>query len=99
MNLRLLALGVATLLAGCAGVPAQSDQYAASSKGCKIAYYDSAGKQISAYNSDMHKQAPYAQSPAEQELGVLGVDKAQNRNPRLRGRGLPNVLDDAHYGC
>ena len=91
------ALAAAAVLAGCASTPEQAQQ-TAYRKDCKITSVDTASKEISRYNADMHKN-PAAQSEIEQTEGVARLGSAQNRDRRLLGRGAPNAMDDAQRGC
>jgi hypothetical protein len=92
------ALGATGVLGGCANMPDQTQT--ASTQGCKIVLIDSASKEISAYNSDMHKdKRGYAQSQIEQNYADAKVGDSQNKDRRLEFRGTPNAMTDARRGC
>jgi len=96
------ALGATGLLAGCANMPDQTQT--ASTQGCKIVLIDSTSKEISAYNSDMHRdKSGYAQGEIQQNYADAKVGDAQNKDRRpltgLQFHGSPNAMTDARRGC
>jgi len=93
----LAALAAASILGGCATTPDQAQQ-TAYRKDCKITSVDTASKEISRYNADMHNN-PTAQSEIEQREGLGRLGSAQNHDRRLLGHGAPNAMDDAQRGC
>ena len=96
------ALSATGLLGGCANMPDQTQT--ASSQGCKIVLIDSASKEISAYNSDMHRdKSAYAQGQIQQDYADAKVGDAQNKDRRpltgLQFHGTPNAMTVARRGC
>jgi hypothetical protein len=97
----LAAAGLA--LGGCAAMPDQTQT--ASTQGCKIVLIDNTAQELSAYNSDMHRdKSAYAQGQIQQNYADAKVGDAQNRDRRpvndsLQFHGTPNAMTDARRGC
>jgi hypothetical protein len=95
----LAAIGLA--LGGCAAMPDQTQT--ASTQGCKIVLIDNTAQELSAYNSDMHRDKAYAQGQIQQNYADAKVGDAQNKDRRpltgLQFHGTPNAMTDARRGC
>jgi len=95
--------GAGLALGGCAAMPDQT-QTASTEQGCKIVLVDNTAQEISAYNSDMHRDRPaYAQGQIQQSYADAKVGDAQNNDRRpltgLQFHGTPNAMTDARRGC